>query len=471
LHVTAAAAGHLLVPGRPVLGGALRLSILGILLTLSGCMVPQPRGEGTLQRIVEPTTKRPYYLYLPKEYVQADAAGRAARHWPVIVTFHGMKPYDVALSQAREWEQEADRYGYVVLAPELLAFDFFTGEFPQRTISRAFKSDELAILAILDHVFETTAADPNNILSTSWSSGGYMAHYMLNRHPERFTCLAVRQSNFSASVLDSISTVQSIYHPILVVTTQNDVPICREESREAIRWYESHGYKNFGWVYLNRLGHERTPDTAADFFAHVAGVTPNRPPEALVGRQAIDGNTTGLALLAGNLGQLQRPPGFAAAGETYRTTSPRSATPRRPVMLAITAPPSVPEPVPPTEPEPAPPPGAPTPGRGSAATNAPRAPSTVGIRVSSAIGFEPLLLVYSADCPTDWHRTAQFYWSLDGKDLGQGLNGQRTIAQPGDYLLALRVVTKEGAAHEAARRIRVLKSLETSALPPPRTSQ
>ena len=286
MSATPAAAGRPRLPGNPVLRGAVRLLGLGILLSLTGCVVPQPRGEGTLQRIVEPTTKRPYYLYLPKEYVQADAAGRAARHWPVVVTFHGMKPYDVASSQAREWEQEADRYGYVVIAPELVAFDFFTGEFPQRTISRSFKSDELAILAILDHVFETTAADPNNVLSTSWSSGGYMAHYMLNRHPERFTCLAVRQSNFSASVLDSISTVQSAYHPILVVTTQNDVPICREESREAIRWYESHGYKNFAWVYLNRLGHERTPDTAADFLRTSRASRPTgRPMYWLGGRR------------------------------------------------------------------------------------------------------------------------------------------------------------------------------------------
>ena len=140
-------------------------------------------------------------------------------------------------------------------------------------------------------------------------------------------------------------------------------------------------------------------------------------------------------------------------------------------MVAVAAPPSVPEPVPPAEPEPAPPPGEPTPGRGSAAANAPRAPSPVGIRVSSAIGFEPLLLVYSADCPTDWQRTAQFNWTLDGKDLGQGLNGQRTIAQPGDYLLALRVVTKDGATHEMARRIRVLKSLEATALPLMRPGQ
>jgi poly(3-hydroxybutyrate) depolymerase len=440
------------------------LPVAALLLGPTGCVVHQPRGEGTLQRIIEPSTARSYYLYLPKEYVAADETQRAARCWPVVVTFHGMKPYDVALFQAQEWEQEADRYGYVVVAPELKAFDFLTGEFPLRTINRDFKSDELATLAILDYVFERTHADPNNVLSTSWSSGGYMAHYMLNRHPDRFTCLAVRQSNFSASVLDPTLTAQSLYHPVLVLTTQNDIPVCKEESQEAIRWYESHGYKNFAWVHMKRLGHERTPDTAADFFARVSGVTPNRPPRVLVERQAIDGNPTGLALLAGHMGQIHRPPGLAAEDGVSARTVRRPPTQRRPIMVARSGGPQPPT-ASATE-ESTPPPGEPTPTRRSLATTPRAAPAPVGIRVSSAIGFNPLLLVYSAECPADWQRTASFRWTLDGKEIGQAVNGQRTIPQPGDYLLEL-VVTRDGAEHRAARRIRVLKNLETTAVPTP----
>ncbi|MBP7745002.1 MAG: prolyl oligopeptidase family serine peptidase [Phycisphaerae bacterium] len=451
------------------LGGARLLAGAALLTLLVGCVVPQPRGAGQLQRFVEPTTRRPYYLYLPRDYMAADDTARAARRWPLVVTFHGMKPYDIALYQAQEWQQEADRYGFVVVAPVLTAFDFFTGEFPLRTLNRAFKSDELATLAIVNHVLETTAADPENVLSTSWSSGGYLAHYMLNRHPERFTCLAVRQSNFAAEVLDAVSTSQSLYHPILIVGTENDVPICQEESREAIRWYESHGYRNFAWVHLNRLGHERTPDTAADFFARVAGVTPNKPPHVLVGRQAIDGNPAGLALLAGNLGQMQQAPGMAARAPVEGGVPSRPVTQPRPVMVAVTAPRGGPASAPPAEPPPAEPvtssvQAEPTPARRAAARAAP-VPSPIGIRLSSAIGFQPLLLVYSAESPSDWQRTAKFYWTLDGEDIGAGVNGQRMIAHAGDYQLGLRVVTAAGAEHHATRQIRVLKSLETSAVP------
>jgi len=438
-----------------------------LLAGLGGCAVPQPRGEGRLERVVEPTTRRPYYLYLPKDYVAADDAGKAARRWPLVVTFHGMKPYDIAYYQALEWEEEADRYGFVVVAPVLNAFDFFFGEFPLRRVNAALKSDEQATLAVLDHVFQTTRADPNHVLATSWSSGGYMAHYMLNRHPDRFTSLAVRQSNFSSAVLDGAKTSQSLYHPILILTTQNDIGICRVESREAIRWYEGYGYKNFAWVHISRLGHERTPDTAADFFARVAGVTPTRPPRVLVARQAIDGNPTGLALLSGNLGQMQRPPGEPVADPTLGVRpSPRvPATPqRRTVMTAASA--GNPAAGTPTA-APGPPAATATPTPRRPTEPAQRPLSPLGVRVSSAVGFEPLLLAYSADCPVDWHRTADFFWTLNGRKIGHGVNGQRTITEPGDYTLEVLVVTQDGAEHRASRRIRVLRNVETSAAPTP----
>lgn len=433
------------------------------LLASAGCAVPQPRGEGLSKRIIEATSGRAYYLYLPKGYANANEAERKSQRWPVVVSFHGMKPYDTAPAQNREWQQEADRYGFIVVAPVLNAFAFIFGEFPLNRVNSAFKSDEEAILAILSDVFETTDADPNNVLATSWSSGGYMAHYMLNRHPDRFTCLAVRQSNFSLEVLDPAMTSQSLYHPVLIVTTENDFAICKKESNEAIKWYEQHGYKTFAWINLKNYGHERTPDVAADFFARVAGVRPNYPPRVLVRRQAIDGNPRGLALLAGKLGEPERPP---RAARPEATPGPPPAvvarTPRRPVMQAgqTNAEPAAAQ----TVAEQAA--SKTTPPRRTEQARAAQQSPPVGIRVSSAIGFEPLLLAYTADCPTDWHRTADFLWSLNGEKIGHGINGQRTLTKPGDYLLELLIVTNSGQEFRSNRRIRVLEDIQTSAVHP-----
>lgn len=449
---------------RELLGGGRTLGGLcvGVLLLLSsGCAVPQPRGEGRLENRIEPTSNRRYLLYLPKEYVESDEPARAARRWPLVVTFHGMKPYDIAYYQAREWQQEADRYGYIVIAPVLRAFDFFFGQFPQRTVTTAFKSDEEAILAILDHVFETTKADPSNVLSTGFSSGGYMAHYMINRHPERFTCLAPRQANFSASILDARAVERSRDHPILLLTTMNDLGICKRETKEAIAWYENHDYTNLAWVFINRLGHERTPDLAAYFFASICGAQPNTEPKVLVKRQAIDGNTSGLSLLAGNFTRQEpdnEPP--VAGGAPRADVTTRRPTPRRPRLTAATPPDTRPgDTVAAEKPR-----RKPTRRRGPTPSRPVNQGNPVSISVSSAIGFEPLVLVYSARCPTDWHRTAEFFWTLNGQRIGTGVNGQKTISAPGDYSLELLIVTRDGREHRAAHQVRVLKNIEASAL-------
>ncbi len=416
-----------------------------VLLTATGCAVPQPRGQGKLDKLTEPTTGRHYYLYLPKDYVEASETERARERWPVIVTFHGLKPYDIAYYQAREWEYEADRYGYIVIAPVLKAPDSLFGQFPQRTVTGAFKSDEEATVAILEHVFDTTRADPSNVLSTGFSSGGYMAHYMVNRHPDLFTCVASRQANFSASILDPKMTSRSRYHPVLILTTKNDLGICQRESQEGIKWYESHGYKNLAWIHINHLGHERTPDIAAEFFARVSGVEAKWPPDVLVQRQAIDGNQTGLELLAGDLSGLER------RSDRRRSRSNRNSTTQQPSRHRARAERSrrvadERETV-----------------RVAQSNDEPSAAisSPLGISVSSAIGFEPLRLVYAAECPADWYRTASFRWTLDGQLIGEQVNGQKTISAPGDYRLELLVTTAEGAEHRAGRRIRVLRDTDT----------
>jgi poly(3-hydroxybutyrate) depolymerase len=441
------------------------------LLIVGGCAVPQPRGSGKLQYVTEPSTKRGYWLYLPRAYVETDEVGRQRRRWPVVVTFHGMKPFDSAYPQACEWQQEADRYGFIVVAPELVAPDVLR-QFPVRSITPAFASDAEATLAILDHVFATTCADRQNVLVTSWSSGGYLAHYMLNRYPERFTCLAVRQSNFSDAVLDPRLTPRSRDHPLLILTTQNDFGGVKQETREAIRWYEGHGYTNFGWVEIKGLGHERTPDTAAAFFAKVAGVEPSQPPTVLTHRQAIAGNPRGLALLTPRADQTamvaaQKPePATAASPVRPATREPGTGS------LAAANRPTPPRPVaPPPEPLASTTGGVMTSSSGGRPTQAvaaqtPRRPapprSPVSIRVSSAIGVEPLVLAFSAECPADWLRTADFLWTLNGEPIASGPNGQKTITQPGEHTLGLLVVTANGAEYRVYRLIRVLAHIDSA---------
>ena len=160
--------------------GYLTLMVLGSMSLR--CAVPQPRGNGQVHWLKEPTTHRKYWLYLPEDYVAQDGKREDGKKWPLVVTFHGMKPWDNSGPQIREWQEEADRYGYVVIAPDLLVCDTLK-EFPIRKIGKNLKKDEEAILRIMDDVFRRTDADPDHVLSTSWSSWGFVAHYMVNRYP------------------------------------------------------------------------------------------------------------------------------------------------------------------------------------------------------------------------------------------------------------------------------------------------
>jgi hypothetical protein len=286
-----------------------------------------------------------------------------------------------------------------------------------------------------------------------------MAHYMLNRHPDRFTCLAVRQSNFSPTVLHPDLTRRSLYHPILIINTENDFAVCKRESREAVQWYETHGYKNEFWIVIKRGGHERTPDLAAYFFGLVSGVQPNSPPTVLVQRQAIDGNEEGIAFLSGRVAHFDVAP-----------TSELASRHRPPARFQIPAGQS-------RNSASTPPPvagggtvqafGGDGDSRVKRTTAIPRRTvqrNPLKIRVSSAIGIEPLHLGFSAECPLSWRETADFLWTLNGEPIGHGVNGQKTLVQAGEHTLTVLVVTANGEEHRATRTIRVLPRLERNSV-------
>ncbi|MBN2559791.1 MAG: hypothetical protein JXQ75_02510 [Phycisphaerae bacterium] len=255
----------------------------GIGLSLwTGCVVPQPRGQGMYRHVEEPTTKAWYHLYLPVDYVRNN--GRhpdpKVRRWPLVMTFHGMKPYDNALPQEREWEKEADVYGYIVCAPELATSDSFM-QYPLTKEHGYVLKDKRNVIAIMDHVFATTLADPERVLSTSWSCGGYLAHYFPNRFPDRFSCIATRLSNFSHELM--IGDTVPLYKdktPVALFIGDGDFPACKTESENAVAWYTARKFRVVRGKMIDRMGHRRIPQCAAAFFAEQLGIEPLHPLEA-----------------------------------------------------------------------------------------------------------------------------------------------------------------------------------------------
>ena len=261
--------------GRGILRGATCVAI-GLTGTLgSGCAVGQRPGTGKCVQLHEATTRAPYWLYLPVGYDDPTPPGEPRPKRPLVMTFHGMKPFDNDNRQIREWQQEADRYGFVVCAPALHVADLF-GPLPLQNPSHpSLRRDERAVIAIMDELYRTVDIDPNRVLATSWSYGGYVAHYMANRYPERFSCIVAKQSNFSAALLESKNVPRYRDHKVAVFYTENDFAICKAESRQAVEWYARHGFELTHAVF-EKKGHERTPGVAAEFFARTCGLKPCR---------------------------------------------------------------------------------------------------------------------------------------------------------------------------------------------------
>lgn len=440
----------------------MRLALVLAAMLTTGCVVPQPGGTGQQLYKQEPQSGRGYYLYLPEDYAQGIRAN-PNRRWPVVVTFHGMKPFDRASAQAKEWQYEADNYGLIVIAPELKTSDLMM-EFPLRKMHTYVTEDEQAVLNIMEQVFRTTQSDSTRVLASSWSSGGYMAHYMVNRHPNLFTCLAPRQSNFSSGILEPANIPYYQDMPIGVFFGENDFAICRAESTEAIKWYKEHNFKFIDGRVVIGLGHERTPQTAAAFFARVSKppILPVRPAmaqETLAQLRLIPAEFAGIADLPATepalsahstVDELIKPsPSIppAQAG-TNTTPKPRLLANNNPRQAAVT---------------PAPTPTKPaqtkltkTPAQQAAPAPAPVNPASIRVIASPKIGLAPLYISFDVQAPTEVLQGGSCLWTDNDEPICNSPTGQRIITGAGDHVICVTVQTKDRREYRAWTTVKVL---------------
>lgn len=440
-----------------------RLAQIGLLLAgavgtacVAGCAVGQPPGKGKVQHLKEPTAGAGYYLYRPEGYETRDR--QADHRYPLVMTFHGMKPFDSAGAQIREWQQEADRYGYVVCAPQL-SVPTTTSPLPLDRVTSALKRDEQAILAIMDEIGRTVDVDRAAVLATSWSYGGYVAHYMANRHPERFTCLAVKQSNFNADILDESQVPRYRETPVAVFYTQNDFAICQRESQAAGAWYARRGF-DVTFAEFGYLGHERTPGPAAAFFARTCGAKPKSPPWEIAFLQVTDpvtldrvrsapanleGKTAG-SVPADRLVHGMPPPVVGASSATGRQTD-GGAHDRGPTHTN----------------------GSDDEGAAGVGGRSDASPGSSGrrsdpaslvrIRLNKLIDVSPVLVTYRAIVPESIHEGAAYMWILDGEPISSAVDGQKLISPPGDHKLEVLITDSAGRTYRASETVTVLERL------------
>ena len=243
------------------------LLLAGVAVLTLGCDVPyyRPLGQGIRYDLQEPKTKRKFFLYLPADY-------DTNKSWPVVMTFHGMRPFDISRWQLREWQATADKYGLIVVAPDLTNSDLFM-KFRLGEVTPSVEGDVQAVMAILDFVLDRTAGDPDRVLLTGWSSGGFLVHFIANRYPERFAALCSRGASFTRVVLseENARKMAARNFPVNIFYNENDLLNSIIESKLAIKWYKSFGIDLEVTVIpksslFPAAGHKREPEMAAEFF-------------------------------------------------------------------------------------------------------------------------------------------------------------------------------------------------------------
>jgi len=160
-----------------------------------------------------------------------------------------------------EWKYLAEQHGLIVVAPNLHSVQ---GILPvvKKIWRKDLKNDERAILSSIDHVAAQYNIDPNSVLLTGFSAGGYPMWHTGLRNPDKFCMLIARACNSHIGLFEEIElTDRARELPILVFWGKDDLQDLRDQSWQAFRYLRERGFARTEKKKI-RGGHIRHPEVA-----------------------------------------------------------------------------------------------------------------------------------------------------------------------------------------------------------------
>jgi poly(3-hydroxybutyrate) depolymerase len=162
---------------------------------------------------------------------------------------------------AGEWEWLAEAHGCILVCPSMVGTDGIFGSGPTGSMLR----DEQLILSILGQLSYLYNIDRDNIMITGFSGGGFPVYFVGLRHPDVFSVIAARNCNFNADSVDGWFPPEALNTPVLVYYGENDPGTIKNQSLNAIGYFQRKGFK-LATALVPHRGHERTPEYAMKFF-------------------------------------------------------------------------------------------------------------------------------------------------------------------------------------------------------------
>ncbi|MBN1943349.1 MAG: hypothetical protein JW849_08660 [Phycisphaerae bacterium] len=239
---------------------------IGLLLLAfapAGCP-SEPTGETPVGKwlLREPVTGQNYYIYVPNRYRHETPA-------PVIISCHGTVPFDVSNSHIETWKGFGERYGFIIVCPDLVGTDGILGDGP---VSAMLECERriLSILSTLSHKYNLDRA---NVFLTGFSGGGFPTYFVGLRHTDIFRAVAPRNSNFNERNLDGWYPPEARSMPMFIVWGDSDPATIKAQAENAVNYLRRKGFRPTTKI-LPSTGHERKPRYSMDFFLAHRNPTP-----------------------------------------------------------------------------------------------------------------------------------------------------------------------------------------------------
>jgi predicted peptidase len=181
-------------------------------------------------------TTLPYLLYLPKAEPEKKV--------PVMLFLHGRGESRGPLSIVAKWgpprmAARGDDLPYIVISPQCPAESRWTAD-----------EQQVAVLALLDHIVEKYSGDASRVYLTGLSMGGYGSWKLAAEHGKRFAAVAPVCGAGDPSNGDKLKDL-----PIWVFHGTEDTAVPYERSVEMVEAIEKAGGKKVRFTTLKHVGH------------------------------------------------------------------------------------------------------------------------------------------------------------------------------------------------------------------------
>ncbi len=170
----------------------------------------------------DPALGRDYLLYRPAVYDRD-------RDWPLVVACHGGIG-DSPKAQIKQWHELADKYGFLVVAPQLLS----SGK------AEKLPDDERHILSVVDHVRAGQSISDDRILMYGQGTGALPAFITALGAPDIFRTIAVSEPKFQVDDLTNMNRALDPYQPLLIRYNSHDL-VLGKHVRDSVDWLREHG--------------------------------------------------------------------------------------------------------------------------------------------------------------------------------------------------------------------------------------